>query len=880
MRKFMALALSVLLVAACFVSVIATAVEDTGFRVSASSPATVAAGQTYDLTVKIDTLPTLESGHVSAIAFKVGFDKSLVSIAVTTGKSADFTTTATGLDDIVSVEDGYIEATFMDYSFGDKFAVDQTITFHFTVNAAAAAGAEIDFDVYDVQYTVGTAMTTFIDGTGVDCQSAIPSNPNDPDLTDLWDCFNADGFSLVNIDSGVFQSGGKADTSSYKFQGYCDGEFLYGAIVTLYDPIGDTTDYGNSKGTNVRLWFRTNGAATIYTHFADISFTGYESNPVLGGKKNSSLTTNAAVDLIATDGIVTESVAEEGYWFIQYKIPLANIEASSTFQYFVCVSNGVDTANDIQNDALFYPAIPVVEGDRLANFPYRLWNDSAIVVPLKGVTSSADVIFNSSNLYKLSDGVYADDATAFSDERLVSFQWENFDKTEGAENGTREFTLLLDLVDQKGITGVKIGAYKDLNSFINLPVNVKIYLSNDGVNYVYQATGSWASSVEGLVSAAERDSGHLGACTYTANWSTRTALEARYVKLVLTINDEWVFLSEVEAVTTEGATHAVDEVELTGVNCPITSESVVVLTSVVGTLDMGTYNSETTTHTYAAGDYGLVSAGVLTWAKWDAAKKAYVVYQNEVNPWPNTRQGTITIAEDEILIASVSNGAIPALGAGNKWVMWHLEVGTELHIYNDIIAIGKTVEGKRQRVFNFTAPDYAPANTTTDVGIMAIDEYNFEGITSIHTSGTFNSAWRAAALLEYDFNYEAFKVIATCPSGATGPDWTIGENQIVVESNGGNNWPSLFAGATGTEWYYDGSNAWGTPYSECPSFINAKNGAWFDAISSMTVGSYYKLVGVDFSNPEVISNYAIEPSYDYITYNDAYATYTYLTPFN
>jgi hypothetical protein len=702
----------------------------------------------------------------------------------------------------------------------------------------------------------------------------------EPDLSTLKSYFDVNKFIYVDKENGSLQSTGFSEDIAFKFQDYTDGEYLYGAVVVLTPPLGSASSTGNGNSTNIRLWFRSNAQATVYTHFIDISYDG-DSTPYLFSKKNGSLTKNENSVEIPTTGMEVETVVGTDYWFVQYKIPYANVDINNAFQYFVTVSNGKQADPEIKNNALLYPAVEIDSESRLANFPYNKWvSDAAIDVAVKGVTVDGDVKYNYPDLAKLSDGTHADNATEFSDARLVSFQWENFDKSEGANNGTKDVAFVLDLVEQKAITGVKIGAYKDLNSYINLPTAVKIYLSNDGVNYVSMTTSTWTSTVDGLVAATDRTAGPKGGATYFANWAVRASLNARFVKVVLTMNDEWIFLSEIEAITADEEGKPVDQVRISGVNTKLEGESIVVLTSKVtaeNPLPLAVYNEETEKYDFPEGDYGLVAGGNWTWCRWDAEKKAYVVYENQVNPYPfpGDRTGTLTIPEGEILIVSISNGNKEHAYGSEKWIMRFLEVGTELHIYNDIITIGKTVADKPQRLFTFNAPSYAPASAD-DIGIMAVNEDRFEGITAIHTTGTFNGAYRNAALLEYNAEKNAYEVKAVHASSGTGPNWTIGENQIVVESNLGNNWPALFETATEDAWYYNGSNAWGTPYSECPNFLNDKNQAWYDSIGNMQVGQFYRLVGFDFDTLEVLANYVVDPSYDYITFNADYATYTYL----
>ena len=179
----------------------------------------------------------------------------------------------------------------------------------------------------------------------------------------------------------------------------------------------------------------------------------------------------------------------------------------------------------------------------------------------------------------------------------------------------------------------------------------------------------------------------------------------------------------------------------------------------------------------------------------------------------------------------------------------------------------------------FKAPSYAPADTTKDIGLMLANNLEYEGVIGIQTTGTFTSAWRTAVLFELDSKTGAYKAIEVYASAATGPNWIIGENQFVVDANGGNNWPELFASATGNEWYYSTSNMQSIPYKDCPNFINDKEQTWGTILGSIKVGDLYALVGVDVDNPAIIANYPVDETYAYITNNADYKTYSYLTPY-
>ena len=328
-------------------------------------------------------------------------------------------------------------------------------------------------------------------------------------------------------------------------------------------------------------------------------------------------------------------------------------------------------------------------------------------------TVSGDIAYTAENLYKLIDGDYADDATAFSDERLVSFNWDDdFSYEENAENGTREFSIVYDLGEKKGITGIKLGAYKERASFVDLPVKLEIYLSNDGSNFVHTSGNSpaWSSTVADLVASTDR--GALkGACSFDGMWNTRAILNARFVKLVITLADPFLFLSEIEVVTAEGEGQEIDEVKYLGADVELPGEKVVIITSKTDGFDIQAVKGETD-HPYK-----YVYNSNLTRAKWDAEKQAYVVTDNKVNPWPDGHTGVLEVADDEIIIAAQSSGALPAAGSGAKWVMWKLELGTELHIYDDVIAIGKTLAGQEQKKFYTTLDGFDTTGFTLVDGV-------------------------------------------------------------------------------------------------------------------------------------------------------------------
>ncbi|MDD4125029.1 MAG: discoidin domain-containing protein [Eubacteriales bacterium] len=425
-------------------------------------------------------------------------------------------------------------------------------------------------------------------------------------------------------------------------------------------------------------------------------------------------------DIKSIEGVRIQSFAKWGVWVSpQIRVYTSGNKTDWTLAKTI-IPDGVDKATTILTTRADFGAIAQYvkfefdfrsEGNMIGLAEIEILGGEAVTV------SSNEMAFNASNLSKLADGSYAADAAEFGDARLVGFNWEGdygYSYAAGAENGTHDFSAILDLGAVKGLTGIKIGAYKELASFVDLSTAVKVYLSNDGVNYVSSALGTWASTVDGLVASTDREAGLKGECIYTDSWVTRAVLNARYVKLVFTLTDPFIFLSEIEAVTTDAAGHAIDEVELKGVDEELLGETVVVITSATDGFvieDVKDVEGE---------PYKFVYNSNLTWARWNVEKQAYVVTDNRINPWPDGHTGVVELDDDEILIAVQSAGSITYTGSPAKWVMWKLEVGTELHIYDDVITIGKTLSGQEQNTF-FTEIDVDTTGWTlvngTDNGV-------------------------------------------------------------------------------------------------------------------------------------------------------------------
>ena len=206
----------------------------------------------------------------------------------------------------------------------------------------------------------------------------------------LWEIFDATKSTFVDgINQGKFQGADSDCGNAYSYVYATDKDNVYFAIATNYAGIGTAASYGNGTGTNLRLWFRTNDEATVYTHFVDVSYDG-DAEPTIGAKKCGDLHANKNAAAVATTGAVAEAVASESGLFMQVKVPLTVIEATADFGAFVTVSNG--KADGIDNNCIIHPVGAAGQFskdettlDLTKNntyFPYTSWNDAAIKIGL------------------------------------------------------------------------------------------------------------------------------------------------------------------------------------------------------------------------------------------------------------------------------------------------------------------------------------------------------------------------------------------------------------------------------------------------------------------------------------------------------------------
>ena len=175
--------------------------------------------------------------------------------------------------------------------------------------------------------------------------------------------WKADGWKEVTPETGRWQTEPTTeDTLSYKYQLRADDEYLYVAVEAACKSV----DGGNSNGTNLRLWINSDPEATIYTHFYDVFTQGGETKVL--AKRNTSKTENKGEN-IENSTIEAKYVGGEEKVVVEFKVKLSEINCAEGFRYFICISNKVN-----ENLCLYNAQIPLTDADRLANFPYKLWN--------------------------------------------------------------------------------------------------------------------------------------------------------------------------------------------------------------------------------------------------------------------------------------------------------------------------------------------------------------------------------------------------------------------------------------------------------------------------------------------------------------------------
>ena len=279
--------------------------------------------------------------------------------------------------------------------------------------------------------------------------------------------------------------------------------------------------------------------------------------------------------------------------------------------------------------------------------------------------------FDEAALAKLFDGNDAAGATAFGDAGLVSFENKGFTHTDGVDAAVpATVEIVRDLGEVQAISKITLNAFKDSGSMIALPT-VKFYVSVDGVNF-YEINA-------GAAVAPKDDLAEKATAAITADFSTRIAVNARYVKAVATFKNGWIFLSEL-SVTAATAGNFVEDPDAgyAYTEHSVPSPGIGVFDSTDGELDLSLNDAATGK---------LFRNSQLIKAKYNADKGAYEVIYSKVNPWPDGHSGTETLGEGEILLAVSTGGNVGTEEnfSGCKWIARGLKEGDLITLKDGVI---------------------------------------------------------------------------------------------------------------------------------------------------------------------------------------------------
>ena len=156
-------------------------------------------------------------------------------------------------------------------------------------------------------------------------------------------------------------AGAVIPTFTYKHQFRADDTKLYGAVVL--DGVHE-----EDKNIKVRVWFRNNDEATVYSSFYDFVLAP-DGTLETAAKYNTSTTTNAGAAIENTTLVAAAKVVD-GKTVFEFSIDLAEVADDGSFDYFV----SLERKQGVNTGTLYYPAVPAGPEDAPhANLPWLLW---------------------------------------------------------------------------------------------------------------------------------------------------------------------------------------------------------------------------------------------------------------------------------------------------------------------------------------------------------------------------------------------------------------------------------------------------------------------------------------------------------------------------
>lgn len=257
-----------------------------------------------------------------------------------------------------------------------------------------------EIEVYEAKKTVTGGSTPEV---------IVETITVDGDLTDTG--WAADKWISVNADNGTFQGGSDSlknavsSSFSYKFQMRADETKLY--VAAVYDcSIVEVDDSG--RGTKFRLWIHNGDEACVaYTHFYDIYMKNGEI--VLAAKENfpTAEKVNNASN-IENSTLVGAMKEVDGKTYFEMSVDLAEFDGAEGFNYFFNAGHKTVDGENVDNIQMLYPAVPVPEDSKNANFPYTKWyaeNDA--VCDVEAIKLGEVVVNGGTNDNYGDTGIYA-----------------------------------------------------------------------------------------------------------------------------------------------------------------------------------------------------------------------------------------------------------------------------------------------------------------------------------------------------------------------------------------------------------------------------------------------------------------------------------------
>ena len=187
------------------------------------------------------------------------------------------------------------------------------------------------------------------------------------------------GWINVSGENGFWQyptpkeiaAGAVIPTFTYKHQFRADDTKLYGAVVL--DGVHE-----EDKNIKVRVWFRNNDEATVYSSFYDFVLAP-DGTLETAAKYNTSTTENKGA---AIEPTTLEAVAKvvDGKTVFEFSVNVDEVTKDGNFDYFV----SLERKQGVNTGTLYYPFVPELnETSPHGNYPWLLWyaeNDATVEV--------------------------------------------------------------------------------------------------------------------------------------------------------------------------------------------------------------------------------------------------------------------------------------------------------------------------------------------------------------------------------------------------------------------------------------------------------------------------------------------------------------------